>query len=246
MDSPIQPLVSVILPVYNGAKFLPEAIASVFAQNHGAIQLIVVDDGSTDGSAAIAKDLAPDAEIIRQANAGPAAARNAGLAVARGEVIAFLDADDVWPGDKLARQLPEVTGENAADMVVGQMRKFRMGENSSKYEYSESYFMFVLGCALIRRKLFDAVGDFDTTMSHGFSDDTDWFFRAWEKTDSVVRFQYFPTIFYRRHRDNITGGMDCVSNGFLLAIKKSLDRRRAAQKGGASPALPIREVPSLK
>jgi glycosyltransferase involved in cell wall biosynthesis len=88
------PLVSVVTPVYNGEAFLRETLESIFAQDYEPFEVIVVDDGSTDGSAAIARSY-PAARYIRQHNQGPAAARNAGIAAARGEFLAFVDADDV-------------------------------------------------------------------------------------------------------------------------------------------------------
>jgi hypothetical protein len=96
------PEISVLVPVHNGARFLAEALESARAQTLAPAELIVVDDGSTDGSAEIARALG--ATVIRQANAGTAAAVNTAREQARGELIALLDADDVWPRDKLARQ----------------------------------------------------------------------------------------------------------------------------------------------
>jgi Glycosyl transferase family 2 len=97
------PEVSVLVPVHNGARFLAEALESARAQTLEPLEIIVVDDGSTDGSAEIAAKLG--ATVIRQANTGTAAAVNAARAHATGELLALLDADDVWPHDKLARQV---------------------------------------------------------------------------------------------------------------------------------------------
>src|SRR5690349_13432849 len=99
-----QPLISVIVPVYNGSDFLSEAIDSIRQQMYGSIEIIVVDDGSTDSTPQIIESFANSIQSIRQDNAGPAAARNAGIRLAHGEVIGFLDADDLWPPDKLKIQ----------------------------------------------------------------------------------------------------------------------------------------------
>jgi glycosyltransferase involved in cell wall biosynthesis len=98
--------VSVIIPVYNGERFLEDAIGSVLEQTYPSVECLVVDDGSTDGSYEIASAREPEIRLIRQANRGVAAARNAGAAAAAGSFIAFLDADDVWLPTKLERQMP--------------------------------------------------------------------------------------------------------------------------------------------
>jgi len=99
------PLISVIMPVYNGERFLAGALHNVFAQNYHPLEVIVVDDGSTDGSAGIIAAFGEQIRYFHQPNAGPAVARNTGLALARGEVIAFLDVDDLWPPGKLHFQM---------------------------------------------------------------------------------------------------------------------------------------------
>src|ERR1700682_4446766 len=99
------PLVSIIIPVYNAAHFLPQAMASIRAQGYDSLEIVVVDDGSTDNCADVAKSLGSDVRYDRQVNRGPSAARNRGLALARGELIAFLDVDDQWPAQKLSVQL---------------------------------------------------------------------------------------------------------------------------------------------
>jgi hypothetical protein len=110
------PQVSVLVAVHNGARFLAEALESARAQTLRPLELIVVDDGSTDGSAAIAERLG--ATVIRQANAGTAAAINATRDAARGELLALLDADDRWPADKLARQVEAL---DDAGLVYGDL-----------------------------------------------------------------------------------------------------------------------------
>src|ERR1700674_2867038 len=94
-------LISVVIPVYNAAAFLAETLASVFAQQYHPLEVVLVDDGSTDRSLAIAEAWVPPLRIRHQANAGPAAARNRGIEMARGEYLAFIDADDRWPQGRL-------------------------------------------------------------------------------------------------------------------------------------------------
>lgn len=97
--------ISVVIPAYRAVDTLPEALASAFAQTHPPLEVIVVDDGSDDGTAELVEQRFPAVRLVRQANQGPAAARNRAVALAQGDWVAFLDADDRWHPDKLADQL---------------------------------------------------------------------------------------------------------------------------------------------
>ena len=99
------PLISVIIPTYNCAHYLGEAIGSVLSQAYPAIEVLVVDDGSADATAQVAADFGGRIRYFRQANGGIGAARNSGLAHARGDFIAYLDADDLYVPGRLARQM---------------------------------------------------------------------------------------------------------------------------------------------
>lgn len=97
--------VSVVIPCYNAARFLPEALHSAVTQTHPPLEVLVIDDGSTDASAQVAENFGAPVRVLRQANQGEAVARNRGFDEASGEWIAFLDADDVWHPTKLERQV---------------------------------------------------------------------------------------------------------------------------------------------
>jgi glycosyltransferase involved in cell wall biosynthesis len=100
------PLVSVILPVYNRAGWVARAVGSVLAQTHGPLELLVVDDGSTDDTRRVLQDFGDRITVLEQEHAGAEAARNLALKHARGEFVAFIDSDDVWREERLSRQLP--------------------------------------------------------------------------------------------------------------------------------------------
>src|SRR5579884_658579 len=100
-----QARVSVVLPCFNAARFLPAALDSALSQTYLPFEVILVDDGSTDDSVAIAESYGPLVRVIRQTNQGESVARNRGLDAARGDLVAFLDADDIWERGKLGRQL---------------------------------------------------------------------------------------------------------------------------------------------
>lgn len=148
--------VSVVIPVRNGAKYLREAIDSVLRQGVSGIEVIVVNNGSTDGSRAVAQSFGAPVRLIDEAKPGAAHARNAGVALARGEFLAFQDADDVWARGKLERQVNELEARKELDLV------FTYGENFLSPELTEeqrrsSRFLpgvgpFILPSAMLARR----------------------------------------------------------------------------------------------
>src|SRR6266536_3462505 len=126
------PPVSVILPVYNGARFLRDAVESVRRQRYEPLETIIVDDGSTDETREIATGFPGEVSYVRQENAGPPAARNTGLRLARGTLIGFLDADDVWTDDKLALQVPRLLEEPSVDAVLGYTQVVYAGDSAEE------------------------------------------------------------------------------------------------------------------
>jgi glycosyltransferase involved in cell wall biosynthesis len=125
-----RPLVSVIIPAYNADKFIKDALESVFAQDYEPLEIIVVDDGSTDSTAEIIKGFQHGGRTLLyfyQENAGPSRARNLGIRAARGEFITFLDADDLWTPMKLQKQVDFMESNGEADLVFGDMQVFDSG-----------------------------------------------------------------------------------------------------------------------
>ncbi len=116
------PRISVVIPCYNYARFLPAAIDSALRQTVRDAEIIVVDDGSTDDTAQVAQRFGDRVRYYRQDNRGLSAARNSGCRIATGEHFAFLDADDLWDADKLERQLAVCARDEAVGLVSGQMR----------------------------------------------------------------------------------------------------------------------------
>ncbi|OUS15913.1 hypothetical protein A9Q88_09170 [Gammaproteobacteria bacterium 50_400_T64] len=116
--------ISAVIPTYNNAAFITEAIDSILAQSHPVDEIIVVDDGSSDHSEALVKAIAQKTDkliYIKQQNQGPSSARNRGIEAASGDWIAFLDADDRWPKDKIARQIAALEKEPSLQLVAGDM-----------------------------------------------------------------------------------------------------------------------------
>src|SRR5262249_53533770 len=120
----MNPLVTCIMPAFNAERYIAEALETVFAQAHRPLEIIVADDGSTDGTAQVAQRFCARGRYGRQANAGPPLARNHGLRLATGEFISFLDADDRWAPEKLALQLGQFAARPTLGVSVGHVDHF--------------------------------------------------------------------------------------------------------------------------
>lgn len=219
--------VSVIIPVYNGERFLAEAIQSVLDQTLPPDEIIVVDDGSTDGTSEIVATLSATAAVpilyIYQANRGPSAARNKGLQTTGADLVAFLDADDLWDLRKQEIQTAYLAAYPGALMVWGFVQMFEM-HGATRTSLHEPWHGPNLGSALFRRKAFDCVGVFDEGMR--LSEDLDWYLRAreFEFPQGILA---DVALWYRRHGENTWLGRDRSLHSSLLALKKRLQRRRA-------------------
>jgi len=233
----VDPLVSVVIPVFNGERFLREAVQSVLDQKYSPLEIIIVDDGSTDGTATVSGSLPETVRYLHQTNQGPAAARNRGIEQAHGSLIAFADADDLWPADKLALQLPYLIRDPKIDIVLGRIQQVRLSETDNGQtraeEFAEPAFSVNLGSAIIRKPVFEQVGLFDETMR--YSEDVDWFMRAREGGAAIATIDAV-TLFYRQHEQNMTRGKSTSELNVLKALKRSLDRRR--ERSGVAEALP--------
>jgi glycosyltransferase involved in cell wall biosynthesis len=221
-----RPLISVIVPVYNGEAFIREAIDNILGQDYPALEIIMVNDGSTDRSEELIQALECDIRYFRQENAGPAAARNRGIRDASGEFIAFLDVDDLWPDDNLHYLVNEIQKNPGALVVHGYAQLLQQDPETGTYRYEGNpgeSFPGYIGAGLYRREVFQRVGLFDTMMR--FGEDADWFKRATE-LDIPLRKLEEVTLFVRRHGGNMTQGKDLVELNALKVFKKSLDRKR--------------------
>ncbi|MGA2329866.1 MAG: glycosyltransferase family A protein [Bryobacteraceae bacterium] len=223
------PLISVVVPAYNAAGFLPEAFASVCAQEYQPLEIFVVDDGSTDNTAEVVRSMGLDIRYLRQNNAGPAAARNHALRLASGEFVAFLDADDQWPAGKLELQLARFSRDPALEVVCGRIQYLSLEgaeEMNLRFEGPERTLSHInLGCGLFRRSVFDKVGPFDETLR--FSEDHDWFLRARELGVNLVILRAV-TLLYRLHATNMTRGRKADDFQLTEVFRRSILRRRQA------------------
>ena len=222
----VQPVVSVIIPVFNGTALLASAVRSVLAQSWSAIEIIVVDDGSSDDIQRAVDSLPVDVLFIRQPNAGPAAARNRGISVASGEFIAFLDVDDLWTPDHLEALYGEFRDSGSLDVAHGLAQVTTLDDKNAPGEYlgnPRESFPYYIGAGLYRRGAFETVGVFDAELR--FGEDTDWFQRAREAQLRIARIDEV-TLFVRRHDGNSTRGKTLHELNALRVLKKHLDRQR--------------------
>lgn len=216
-------MIGIVVPVYNGNGFLDEALASIQDQQYRDLEVVLVDDGSTDGLARRANRLPANVRYFRQENRGPAAARNLGLGACHGELVAFLDADDRWTPGHLLR-LERVLAEHPeAGIAQGRMQQFTVDADGAEHR-SGPYRMPYLGSCLFRRWVFRRCGLFDESMR--FGEDYDLMFRCWEHDIAKVHIEEV-SLLYRRHGGNMTRGNDNMAH--MVVLKRRLERIRAGQ-----------------
>ncbi|HVN90874.1 MAG TPA: glycosyltransferase [Candidatus Binataceae bacterium] len=210
---PEQPLISVVIPVYNGANSIGRAVASVLEQSLTNFEIIVVDDGSTDSTREALQPFVPHLRLLEQTNAGPAAARNAGIAIARGEYIAFLDSDDAWLPDKLQLLVDAIERNPAAvlafsdviptddhglplaDSLIGS----RFAHAPSMEEMLACWWPIYPSAVLIKRATVTTCGGFDEGFDRpGYEDPL-----LWLKARQLGEFAYVdrPLTCYRHLRE---------------------------------------------
>lgn len=240
-------VLSVIMPVRDMARYLPSALDSIFAQARQAEEIIVVDDGSTDGSREILETYArerPSIRIVAGAGQGPSKARNLALNEARGNLIAFLDADDLWPAGKLARQLDRLSKTPSVDAVWGYTcwfdeqhpSEFRPADNSRTAEALGVN----IGAGIVRRSVFDRIGGFDENLT--YSEDVDFVLRM---RDAGVPITALPAValYYRRHAASMTTRFtDAEKADFHRVLLRSIARRKVAGTTQLSPGAVLRDV----
>ena len=210
------PSISVVIPAFNAEKYLGEALESVFAQGYEPLEVLVVDDASTDGTVAVADGFA-GVRVIRREHGGAGAARNAGVAFATGEFIAFLDADDVWTDGRLALMTPGL--KEGIDAVSGWVIEF--GDSREDTPATQAV---LPSTSIVRREWFARVGPFNDSLRVG--EFIDWWARAREAglEEAVV-----SSVVARRriHQTNtgVTMGRDARVD-YTRLLRASLQRRR--------------------
>lgn len=222
------PLVSVIIPAYNAERYLADAITSVLKQSVGSPEIIVVDDGSTDHTAQVAKYFGSKVRFQTQPNAGAGAARNTGVRLAQGQFIGFHDADDLWEKDKLERQLSHFDQNADLDMIFGHVEQFISPElidmlNAQTPALTEAIPGLYAGSMLIKREQFFRVGLFREDLKIG--EFIDWYARA---QDLDLNMLVLPQVVIKRriHQTNQMRTKKEHHQTYVRVLKAALDRRR--------------------
>ncbi len=221
--------ISAIMPVHNGAAHLAEGLRGILAQSHPVQEIIVVDDGSTDGSAEVARAVSPDIMVLTQSQQGPAGARNAGAAAALSAWLAFLDHDDLWPAGRTAKLLEALAAQPGAGLVAGRIEiraSPGLAEDPRLTQANHSHVPFMFPTGLIRRDVWVALGGM--APARDYSEDVDLYLRLLE-AKTPVALTDAVTLIYRQHGGNRSRAIERSQAALLDTLRASLRRRRGAR-----------------
>jgi glycosyltransferase involved in cell wall biosynthesis len=218
---------SVILPVRNGNALIGQAIASALAQLDASDEIVVVDNGSSDNTLGVVRAIAdPRIVIVEEQRRGPTAARNAGLAVAKGNLISFLDHDDYWPAGRNAGLLAVLDADGTADAAYGRIRVIvEPGCDDQGFSVVDGTFAPTIGLHvyLFRRELIDRAGPMDESLALG--SDVDYLARLRQAGMKAAVYDGDAAV-YRRHGNNITLDMAAKRQGLFGVLARNVMRKR--------------------
>jgi galactofuranosylgalactofuranosylrhamnosyl-N-acetylglucosaminyl-diphospho-decaprenol beta-1,5/1,6-galactofuranosyltransferase len=227
----IAPSVSIVMPVFNRADLVSDSLLSVQRQSGVDAEIIVVDDGSTDATAEVVEEAArsdPRLKLVRAAHAGPAAARNRGIALATGEYLTFIDSDDLCPPGRLQRQIDKLYGHDDATAVVGAILYFDALDPTgtpTREARHVPHHNAALQSATFRTDAFRGFGPLDETLA--FAEDVDMFLRLLE-ADARLILEDEVACYCRQHAGSMTNDVRGKQRGYVQAYARSIARRRAA------------------
>jgi len=229
-------MISAIITTFNCEAYLGQAIESVLNQTLLPDEIIIVDDGSSDASAELVRRYGQRILYLWQANRGPGAARNLGVRVSRGDLLAFLDSDDLWLPRKLELQKAVLDKNSEIDLVFARMSQFRSLKTAAAGDQTypvedQGQPAPLISCLMARRTVFDRVGPLRADLQTEF---VEWYLRVQQ---AGLRMLILDELLVRRriHEGNFTKRHD-VRREYLLSLKASLDRRRA-KAAGSGPSV---------
>lgn len=224
----MKPKVSVVIPAYNAEKYLAETIGSVLDQTYGDYEIIVVDDGSSDGTLEVAQSFEPRIKALTKTNGGPASARNLAIKNSRGDYIAFLDSDDLWVSDKLAAQVALLEKAPAVGLVYSEALMFTGNNGELKvgdkigFTSEPSFRTLLFGdyipnsTVVIRRGCVDKVGLLNESRELIGVEDYEYWMRVAKHfaMAGIAR----PLAYYRIREGNLMGDGSDINKGLNLSI----------------------------
>lgn len=225
-------LVSAIIPVYNCSKYISEAINSILNQNYQPIEIIIIDDGSTDNTKEVVKGFSNSIRYFYQNHAGPSKALNYGLKEAKGNYIALLDADDFWISDKITIQMDILINNPEIDIVFGHVEQFFSPELSQDIQKRISIPQkiikgYIKGTMLAKKEVFSQIGLFDEKLILG--EFIDWYLKT---TENDIKSFMCPEVLMKRriHTTNMGITQKSSRSDYVKVLKASLDRRRGVKR----------------
>ncbi|QOY87561.1 glycosyltransferase family 2 protein [Paludibaculum fermentans] len=224
-------MISAIITAYNSERYLSEAIDSALGQTLPPDEILIIDDGSTDGTRGVAESYGEPVRYCWQRNQGPGGARMLGIRESKGDVLVFLDADDLWMPEKVARQSAALDEDPDLDIVFNHLVQFRSPDLSPEVAATlicdeTPHPAPLISGMMARRRAFDRVGPLRTDLKAEF---VDWYMRAQE---AGIKSLTLDEVLHKRrlHPDNFTLQNKDVRREYLQVIKAALDRRRAAER----------------
>jgi glycosyltransferase involved in cell wall biosynthesis len=216
--------VSVIIPMFNREAFIAATLESVLLQGDAASEVIVVDDGSTDDSIAIVQGFGAPIRLVTQPHTGISAARNLGFREATGDLISYIDSDDLWPVGRLPVMKAALEADDGADAVAGRVEiiEQRTHRPPAIENYSTAHRLYNLGSVLFRRQVFERIGVFDESLSIG--EDFEFAMRA-RQAGVKIKLLDVVSLIYRLHDGNISGDVTQNQHHMLAAMHLSRLRR---------------------
>lgn len=227
-------LVSVVIPVFNGEEYIEECLESVYRQTYDPFEVVIVDDGSTDGTHECIKRMNGDAKVIRQKNQGVGHARNVAIRNAKGAFIAFMDHDDIWVPEKIEKQMAAIHGDNIIDVIYSPATPFsgsgKAHFQSDKHELSKALNdqnlfeslvhknLLPITATIVRKKSLERAGMFDASFR------TCGDYELWLRMAALgMRFHYLPVplTLGRKHGKNISKQTELMHANRIRAIEKT-------------------------
>jgi glycosyltransferase involved in cell wall biosynthesis len=224
----VKPKVSVIIPAYNSEPYIAKTLGSVLAQTCDNYEVIVVDDGSSDGTLRIAKSFEPRIKVLTKQNGGPASARNLAISHAQGDYLAFLDSDDLWVEDKLERQIAFLNENRDVGLVYGEALTFTENDGEKKigerigYTTDPSFRLLLFGdyipnsTVMIRRACIEKAGPLNESRKLIGVEDYEY----WMRIAKHFRMAGIPRAlaYYRIREGNLMGDGSDINKGLKLSI----------------------------